>query len=407
VTGRRATFVVLGAVGVVVALIVVIVVVKVGGKVVHDSRDHGSPVPIASANLVGSGPGTLVSAMTLPDLTYDVTSVGVNAARVVYRSTEGDDDTPSVVSGTVFTPKATPPPGGWPVVAYGHGTTGVNEPCAPSLSNTLLGQAPLVAGLIKQGFAVALPDYQGLGADGVHPYLDARTAGLNLIDAVRALRATFPDVSTRWAAFGGSQGGGAVWAANEEAAGYAPELTLVGSVALSPAADVTGLVDKARRGTLTEDQAPVLQWALVGLARLHADLNLDDFRRGVAARDWDALSACTGPLLDARTRAAKELGPNDLSPSTPAAATQLTGYLEKWALPHRRLSAPMSIVYGGKDTYIDPEWTTAAIARACALGGTLQWRLEPDKGHGDIDADDQLQWLGERFEGKPVTDECS
>jgi hypothetical protein len=400
-------YLLLGTVALIVVLIGGLIVVRVGAKVIHDNRDHGAPVPIASADLSGSGPGSLVSAMTLPNLSYDVTSVGVNAARVVYRSTEGDDNTPTVVSGTVFTPKSTPPQGGWPVIAYGHGTTGVNEPCAPSLSNALIGQAPLVAGLIKQGFAVAFPDYQGLGADGVHPYLDARTAGLNLIDSVRALRATFPDVSTRWAAFGGSQGGGAVWAANEEAAGYAPELTLVGSVALSPAADVTGLVSKAQNGTLTEDQAPVLQWALVGLARLHADLNLDDFRRGVAAQDWDALSACSGPLLDERTRAARELGPNDLAPSTPEAAAQLTGYLQKWALPQGRLSAPMSIVYGGKDTYIDPEWTTAAIARACALGGTLQWRLEPDKGHGDVDGADQLQWLGGLFEGRPVTNGCS
>ena len=60
---------------------------------------------------------------------------------------------------------------------------------------------------------------------GLHPYLDSRTAGLNIIDSVRALRAAFSDVSARWVALGGSQGGGAVWSADEQVASYAPNYT--------------------------------------------------------------------------------------------------------------------------------------------------------------------------------------
>ena len=36
------------------------------------------------------------------------------------------------VSGIVSVPKGTPPKGGWPVVAYAHGTTGIASQCAPS-----------------------------------------------------------------------------------------------------------------------------------------------------------------------------------------------------------------------------------------------------------------------------------
>jgi hypothetical protein len=405
-TKRTVLFVVLAVFGVAVVFVGGTIAYRVGAQMLHDNRDHGDPVPIASADVSGSGPGSLVSATTLPNLTYVVTSVGVNAARVVYHSTEGDTGAPTIVSGTVFTPTGTPPEGGWPVVAFGHGTTGIQEPCAPSLSTTLLDQAPLVAAFTKLGYAVAFADYQGLGAAGIHPYLDARTAGFNIIDSVRALRATFPNVSTRWAAFGGSQGGGAVWAANEQAGSYAPELDLVGAVALSPAADVTGLVENAERGSLTEDQAPLLQWVLVSLGRLHPDLNLNDFRRGVAAEYWQALSVCSGPLVHTRSRAAKDIGPHDLSPSSPQAADQLTGYLKQWALPQRRLTAPLSIVYGDNDTYLDPPWTTAAIQRACQLGGTLQWRVEAGKGHSDIDGADQITWLADRFARKAVNNEC-
>jgi hypothetical protein len=260
--------------------------------------------------------------------------------------------------------------------------------------------------LLTRGYAVAYPDYQGLGAPGIHPFGDSRTAGLNLVDAVRALRATFPGVSTNWAAFGGSQGGGATWAANEQAAVYAPELHFVGSVALAPVADATGIVTKAESGTLTTDQAPLFQWALVILNRLHPDLKLDDFRRGVAAGFWDVMSACSGPLAKVRPTVLEHLGPHDLSPASVADGDRLRYLLRGWALPQRRLSAPLSVVYGTADTYIDADWTTAALQRACALGGAVQWRMEQGKGHLDLVASDQADWLTDRFAGKAVQSNC-
>lgn len=392
-------------VGVVVAIALTVYAVLWSVGAFDRPGDSANPMPIASAQLGGTGPGSLVSAMTMPGLA-GLSVDQVHAARVVYRSTSGDTDSPAVVSGSVFTPVGQTPSGGWPVVAYGHGTTGLDEPCAPSLSDSLLGMADAVAALADKGYAVVLPDYQGLGVDGVHPYTDSRTAGRNMIDAVRALRNTFPDVSDRWVAFGGSQGGGAAWSADEQAGTYAPELKLLGAVALSPAADVTGLVDKALAGTLTADQGPALQLVIESLARLHPDLNRDDYRRGAAAQFWDVLSACSGPNVAKRDEAARALGPHDLAPHTAAAADRLRQWLHQWALPQRRLSAPLSVWYGGADTYIDADWTAAAIARACALGGTVVWHYEADKGHADADVAEQVQWISDRFAGKPVTNEC-
>jgi alpha-beta hydrolase superfamily lysophospholipase len=368
------------------------------------SSDAAAAVP--TADVSGTGPGSLLSATTMPDVTRSRLGHALQAARVVYRSTNGDTGAPTVVSGTVFIPSDPPPDGGWPVVGLAHGTTGIQEPCAPSLSDTLLGQLELVAGFVNKGYAVALADYQGLGSEGVHPYTDARTAGYNVIDSVRALRHTFGNVSNKWAAFGGSQGGGAAWAADEQARTYAPDLQLVGAVAYSPAADVTGMVDKAAAGTLTFDQRPAYQAILYALAALHPDLNLDDYRRGAAAEYWDILASCSGPKVRDRGAAIAALGPLDLQPATPAAADRIRELLRHWALPQQPLSAPLSVVYGGQDTYIDAQWTTDAIARACALGGTLVWNLQPDKGHGDVEVVSQFTWMADRFAGKPVTNQC-
>jgi len=364
------------------------------------------PVPIETAELGGAGPGSLVSAMTMPAFTAAAGRRDLRAARVVYRSTNGDTGEETVVSGAVFAPNGQPPTGGWPIVSLAHGTTGIDKECAPSLEDSLGGLSEPVVGFVKNGYAVAVTDYQGLGEDGVHPYPDAKTAGLNVIDAVRALRHTFPGTSDRWLAFGGSQGGGAAWAADERAKTYAPELDLVGAVAGSPAADVAGLVDKMQAGTLTKDQRPAMIAVVESLARLHPDLNRDDFRRGSAAKTWVELLACKAPDPQVRTDAIDQLTAQEIQPATAQAADRIRQLLKRWALPQKPLSAPLSIVYGAKDSLIDPQWTTEAIARACALGGVIEWDLQPDKGHGDIDISRQLTWVADRFAGKPAANDC-
>jgi hypothetical protein len=107
-----------------------------------------------------------------------------------------------------------------------------------------------------------------------------------------------------------------------------------------------------------------------------------------------------------RTAAAQELKNSDFVPHSPEAADHLRTLLKQWALPQQPLSAPMSVLYGGQDKLIDPQWTTDAIARACAVGGTIVWDLQPDKGHGNVDITTQFQWLADRFAGIPVQNEC-
>lgn len=355
----------------------------------------------------GSGSGSVVEAETMPNLPWTATRVGLDAARVVYRSVDGAYGSATEVSGSVFVPTGDAPAGGWPVISFGHGTTGIERACAPSVRRDMMGLSALAAGYVQAGYAVAITDYQGLGHEGVHPYLDNRTAGFNMIDAVRALRHVFPKVSERWAAFGGSQGGGAAWAANELAASYAPELELVGSVSLTPSANMVGLVDKAQQGTLTSDQAPLMQWVLESMAREFPDFDVDDYRSGAAEQDWDALTGCTPDAASARTAAADRIGPFDFAPQSEEAAQRLRTMLARMSVPQVRASAPMLVVYGDADTYIDAEWTDEALIEACALDDTITIDRQPGKGHGDVNGDAVNQWIGERFAGETAVDDCN
>ena len=81
-------------------------------------------------------------------------------------------------------PEGEPPSGGWPVITYAHGTTGVADKCAPS---RLGAKSPVIADLdyvdpeleqwLELGYAVLRTDYQGLGTPGPHPYLVGKSEG--------------------------------------------------------------------------------------------------------------------------------------------------------------------------------------------------------------------------------------
>jgi pimeloyl-ACP methyl ester carboxylesterase len=325
-----------------------------------------------------------------------------------YRSTDGNTGKPTVVSGTVFIPGGRPPIGGWPVVAIGHGTTGVLNGCGPSSSVNFDGEATDIARLAGIGYAVTLADYQGLGtaSSGIHPYLDSRTAGYNIIDSVRALRNSFQHISYRWAAIGGSQGGGAVWSANEQAHRYAPGLDLVGTIAVAPTADVAPLMNEAVAGTLTNDQLGAYQWLLVSLNRLHPSLDLNLYRSAKAARAWPTLSDCTVSNATQRDQALSRLSARDLRPLSIDAAKQVQSYLTAWALPQRELSAPLFVAYGGQDPFINPDWTTRSVALACRKGGNVARLYDPTGGHDVTDPVNLMPWLVQRFADKPAISQC-
>ena len=80
--------------------------------------------------------------------------------------------------------------------------------------------------------------------------------------------------------------------------------------------------------------------------------------------------------------------------------------LAKMAVPQRRTSAPILVIYGGADTYVAPQWTRRAIAESCAMGSKLGAIEEPGKGHLDVDGGAFMGWLTARFDGLPAPQNC-
>lgn len=137
----------------------------------------------------------------------------------------------------VLVPKGTAPEGGWPMVVWAHGTTGVADACAPSNTETLGGVDSVIAQLLKEGYMVVAPDYEGLGSDGIHPYLNLSSEGRSIVYALRAARQLVPSASKRWVVYGHSQGGHAALGAPEFQK-ESGDLKFLGAVAIAPASNL-------------------------------------------------------------------------------------------------------------------------------------------------------------------------
>lgn len=173
----------------------------------------------------------------------DATSLVRNASRVLYRTTNRTGKA-IAVSGTVLVP-TTPwiGLGSRPVIGYAPGTQGMADRCAPSrqFSEGIEYEGIGIEGLLLRGYAVAMPDYEGLGTVGVHTYMDRVSQGRATLDVVRAaqrLSGTGLSSSSPVGLMGYSQGGGAAAAAVELAPTYAPDLRLKGAVVGAVPADL-------------------------------------------------------------------------------------------------------------------------------------------------------------------------
>src|SRR3954447_6295198 len=157
---------------------------------------------------------------------------------VLYRSI-GENGKPIAVSGAVAVPRGKPPKGGWPILTWAHGTTGIADICAPTRAPLAVSYVkdPLGA-FLKAGFAVVSTDYQGLGTPGTHLYLVGKEEGRSVLDIVRAARQLDPRLGKRVVIAGHSQGGhAALWAA-ALAPKWTPELDVKGTVAYAPASHI-------------------------------------------------------------------------------------------------------------------------------------------------------------------------
>ena len=369
-----------------------VAVLALGGCTAGGDEVAAPPPGVTPAD---AAPGTLLQAREVaPD--PSLARIGARLWQVRYASRSVLGDVPVEVSGVVIEPAGEPPPGGWPVVSYAHGTTGLADACAPSRSSTLLGQLSVVLPLVERGYVVTATDYEGLGTPGPHPYLQPVSEARGVIDAVGAARDLLPRTSQQWVAFGLSQGGQAVWAAGELAGpGF------LGAAALAPPTDIGSLVDDVP-GDLGPLEKTLYPAVLLSLQLRHPSLDLADYLSG------GALAAAPQLTTDCTTVGFEPFPDADFEPSSPAALDQLRAWLAELALPSGPAVGPLFVAAGTADGLVPVGTVDAAVDRACALGTTVEYRRYEGAGHPALPdaAEDTLRWITARFADEPPPSTC-
>lgn len=166
-----------------------------------NATGYTGPVPSKGGELIGSAP--LSAALSVPS--------AAQADRILY-STTNQHDAPAVSTAAVFVPKGEPPAGGWPVIAWAHGTVGLGNDCAPSANPRSARDKEYLSHWLDQGYVIVATDYAGLGTPGLMSYLNSVATAHYVVDSVVAVH-QMPDLqdklNSKWAIIGQSQGGGA------------------------------------------------------------------------------------------------------------------------------------------------------------------------------------------------------
>ena len=285
-------------------------------------------------SMLAGQPGTLVRQESI-----DGAPLGAAAYRVLYRST-GLKGEPIFVSGVVVVPHGDPPPGGRPIVAWAHPTSGVTPRCAPSLAIFIFQQIQGLRSFIDRGYVVAATDYPGLGTAGPHPYLVGDSEARAVIDAVRVASA-MPGAGggKRFVVWGHSQGGQASLFSGMIAKYYAPELTLVGVAAAAPATDLATLMTDDINSMGGKNIAAMTLWSWHRVYGAPIDKVVDP--RAISVIDLLARECIESPFDPiAREKTGKPLEQHFLTVEGPAKVEPWRSLLKKIHPACCRLTSP-------------------------------------------------------------------
>jgi acetyl esterase/lipase len=348
--------------------------------------------------------GTLLQQEAIPGAPFDAT-----AYRVLYRST-GLDGQAIAVSGLVIVPAGPVPPGGRPIVAWAHPTTGVVTRCAPSLAFFHFQQIQGLRDMVEHGFIVAATDYPGLGTEGPHPYLVGVSEARAVLDSVRAARTIAgADASSRFALWGHSQGGQAVLFSAIIAAHYAPELQLVGVAAAAPATNLAALLQADLDTPAGKNLTAMTLWSWSRV--YHAPIDKVMAPSAIPVIDRLA-NECIESVYDLYVREHTErpletafLTVPDLSTTQPWA--ELAARNTPGTLPP---GIPVFIAQGTNDRIVLPRITQDYVRRLCAAGRRVTFDRMEGVGHGFAgmrSARDAVSWIADRFAGREAPNDCS
>jgi hypothetical protein len=362
------------------------------------------------AHWASTEPGTLLKSERV-----SVSGLDGTAWRVMYVS-QADHGKPVAVTGYVEVPDTTPPAGGWPVVAWSHGTNGMADPCAPSLA---IGNSDIPTALVNEflakGWAFVASDYQGEGTPGLLPYIVGASAAVDTINIVRAAKQV-PGAATSstWVEWGHSEGGQTAMFVDHIAPTYAHDLHLEGVVAGAPPSQFAYLDSFLE----TSPYAYYLLMVAFGFNAYYGNhaAPLDSILTKTAQRlkadittKVKDVGECTSLLSDAVATYVNAKEFSKLQVKNPYDVAKWKVLLNENDPGQFTTSSPVPllIIQGGADEQIPPASTELLYSHLCSLGQVAQRWIYPGQSHAGVIAPslgDMIRWISDRFAGGPNPD---
>jgi len=352
------------------------------------------PLPVGPAGtLIGSEPG---------DTRYQLPA-GVRAVRIVYLSRSASDRAVAA-SAVVLLPYGQAPSGGWPVIAWAHGTSGVARNCAPSLMKDVYYGWEGLFEYTMLGYAVVAPDYAGLGTPGPHQYMSIAAQAQDVINALPAAHKAVPELGSKWVAVGHSQGGAAVL----KLSALEHDLSdsgFLGSVSVAPPTDLYAMWHDFTQGN--SEAAGYLDIIALGIKA--ADASFDPDRMlgpgGLAILPEVANEACVdaASALLADKPSASLLKPHW---ADDPAVVRFAHTNRPYDAPAK---GPILLLQGTADRTIPEVLTHEAANHLCKLGDQVQYQTYAGMDHDPVmyaSFRDQIGWIAARFAGQAAPENC-
>lgn len=333
-----------------------------------DQRITHPTVPLfyLAPEVLPAQPGVLIRKQSVS------TVIDARAWRVLYTTTDAAGQV-TTASALFCLPKNQED--SYNLLVYCHQATGIERRCAPSVHDK---PALALAGLrqaMQKGWAYLAPDYPGLGAEGIHPFLIGEPTATSVLDAIRAIQTTtVAQINNKTVIWGYSQGGhAAAWAAGVQPS-YAPELALDGIILGSPALDPAELFQASEDSPISR-----VIWALSAVAwsrltgiSLQGAIKPESLAavRETAKHCFIGAEAIVGlAATDAMGGKPHLINPLHVEP--------FATMLQENRAP-TKLSMPVLVVQGGKDITVPPAQSKLMIAEMQSYG-TKTTYIEHDR----------------------------
>ena len=385
-------------------------------------------LPAADGALVRSQP--LALPFSQPGLAGPIPG---RATRIMYKSTD-DGGKPVAVTGAYIEPTtAWKGSGPRPLIVVAAGTQGQGDQCAPSLgleNPVVVGQGTVTAGyeilavyrlLNDTGAAVVMTDYVGLGTtDRLHTYVNRVDQAHAVLDAARAAKAVAGASITGMSPvglYGYSQGGGAVAAAAELQASYAPDVPLKATYAGAPPADLAA-VTAAIDGT---ELAGAVGWAVNGFVQSDPALKplLDTYLSAsgrAVLKDLSTMCAGDAVLAYANKKTSSWTTTGQTVGQLIQSDPSIKAFVDRQRIGRIKPAGYVRVATGIYDNLVPHKQARALAADWCKLGGHVEYQpISQTNGSSPLlnhaaplltDQGTAIAWLGDRLAGKPSSSTC-